>query len=118
MSGTYSSPLRDAPDSALVVAPVETEPEHIHVILGGLLDTANGNLWNRLGKVREHVLQLTPMRHKTKFISRAVSASIVASVLVQREMETWRAPLASIAPIPPGLSALPKGGDGRRRVSD
>jgi hypothetical protein len=37
------------------------EPEHIHVILGGLLDIANRNLWNRLRKVREHVFQLTPM---------------------------------------------------------
>src|SRR5262249_50225197 len=32
----------------------------------------------------------------------------VAPVLVQREMESWRTPLASIAPIPPGQFAPPK----------
>jgi hypothetical protein len=32
------------------------------------------------------------------------------AVLVQREMESWRGPLASIAPIPPGLFAPPNGG--------
>src|SRR5438105_9409312 len=36
------------------------------------------------------------------------------TVLVQREMESWRAPLASIAPIPPGKFATPSGG-GRRK---
>jgi hypothetical protein len=36
------------------------------------------------------------------------------SVLVQREMESWRAPLASIAPIPPAKFATPSGG-GRRK---
>src|SRR5215831_4449257 len=35
------------------------EPERIDVILGGLLDVANRNLWNRLGKAREHVPQLS-----------------------------------------------------------
>src|SRR5215471_4880167 len=54
-------PLRDASDPALVVAPVEMEPEHIYVILRGLLDIADRNLWDRHGKVREHVLQLTPI---------------------------------------------------------
>ena len=53
--------LRDAPDPTLVVTPVEMEPERIYVILGGFLDIANGNLWNRLGKVREHAIQLTPV---------------------------------------------------------
>jgi hypothetical protein len=52
-------PLRDASDAALIVTPVEMEAEHIHVILGGLLDIADRNLWNRLWKVREHVLHLT-----------------------------------------------------------
>jgi hypothetical protein len=50
--------LRDAPDPALVVTPVEMESEHVHVILGGLLDIANRNLRNRLGKGREHVLRI------------------------------------------------------------
>src|SRR5262249_17178841 len=51
-------PLRDAADPALVVTPVEMEPEHIHVILAALLDLPNRNLGNRLGKVREHVSSL------------------------------------------------------------
>ena len=54
-------PLRDAANAALVVAPVEMETEHVDVIFGGCLDIANGNLWNRLGKVREHVRQFTPV---------------------------------------------------------
>jgi hypothetical protein len=37
------------------------------------------------------------------------------AVLVQREMESWRAPLASIAPIPPGQFAAPKTCGGRRQ---
>src|SRR5581483_4324328 len=57
-------PLRDAADPALVVTPIEMKPEHIHVIFGGLLDIANRNLRNRLGKMREHVLQITSLRHK------------------------------------------------------
>jgi hypothetical protein len=38
------------------------EPERIYALLGGLLDMAKRNLRNGLGKVREHVLQLTPTR--------------------------------------------------------
>src|SRR5215472_676234 len=65
-------PLGNAPDPALVVTPVELKPERIYVILGGLLDIANRNLWNRLGKVRQHVPQLTPIWRKTRpvFVSR------------------------------------------------
>jgi len=43
--------LRYAADAAFVIAPVEMEPERVYVILGGLFDIANRNLWNRLGKV-------------------------------------------------------------------
>jgi hypothetical protein len=46
-------PLGNALDPALVVTPVELEPERIYVILGGPLDIANRNLWNCLGKVRQ-----------------------------------------------------------------
>ena len=82
-------PLRDAPDPALVATPVEMEPQHIHVILGGLLDIANRNLWNRLGKVREHVLQLTPIWHKTTFISPAAQ---------------WRVAMGSAWPLQPSVA--------------
>jgi hypothetical protein len=65
-------PLGNAPNPAFVVTPVEPEPERIYVILGGLLDIANRNLWNRLGKVRQHVPQLTPIWPQTRpvFVSR------------------------------------------------
>src|SRR5262249_10294296 len=69
--------LRDAPDSALVVTPIEMEPEHLYVVLGCLLDIGNRNLWNSVGKVGEHVFQPTPIWstfHLTRHATRALIA--------------------------------------------
>lgn len=44
------SPLRDPSDPALIIAPVEVEPEHIDVIRGGLIHVGYRNLWNSHGK--------------------------------------------------------------------
>jgi hypothetical protein len=53
--------LRNAPDAAPIVTPIEVESERIYVILGGPLDTGNRDLWNCLRKMRKHVLQLMPI---------------------------------------------------------
>jgi hypothetical protein len=47
-------PLRNAPNPARVVAPIETESEHINVILSGFLNVADGNFGDSGGEVCEH----------------------------------------------------------------
>ena len=47
-------PLRDASNPAIIISPVKTEPERIHVVLRGSVNVAHRNLGNGLWKVFQH----------------------------------------------------------------
>ena len=47
-------PLRNAPNPTRVIAPIETESEHINVIFSGSLNVADGNFGDSGGEVCEH----------------------------------------------------------------
>src|SRR5688572_18582290 len=47
-------PLRDASNPAVIISPVETESEHLHVVLRGVVNVAHRNLGNGLWKVGQH----------------------------------------------------------------
>ena len=47
-------PLRAASNPAVVISPVKTESEHIHVVLRGSVNAAHRNLRNGLWKVGQH----------------------------------------------------------------
>src|SRR5262245_5955745 len=47
-------PLRDASDPAVIISPVKTESEHVHVVLRGFVNVAHRNLGNGLWKMGQH----------------------------------------------------------------
>lgn len=84
------------------------EAKHIHVVIGRLLDIANRNLRNCLGKVRKHHLQPTPICHYAhrqgnRFPALSSDSGNSDSVLLLHGFrplaDAWR-------PIPPSLTAV------------
>jgi hypothetical protein len=59
-------PPKKIPPIPLIIAPVETEPEHIHLILGGFVNVADGISATSVRKVCEHAKALISRASKVR----------------------------------------------------